>query len=373
MEILIITQDFPPEKGGIQTYVAELAVRFIAKGHAVHVICPGSRTDAPPLPGLKGLCRIPIHSSWLFLPLIWELPRYLRDNPGITHILFAQWQPAVLFPGLFKLKDARIRTYCLVHGRELLTSVLGPLAPLLMQRVFARVTAAIPNSQAVLDILKAKAKPRCRIKVVHPGVDPGRYRPMDASHLRARYGLGNAPIVLCITRMVARKNLEALISAMPAITREIPDTRLLLGGGGPQKPALEALVRELSLEGTVKFLGRIPDEEIVPHFCLADIFAMPSLSHGRDIEGFGIVFLEAGACEVPVLGSTSGGIPDAVVEGVTGRLVDPKDVDAIAKVLVAMLKDPAGSKAMGIAARKHILSNRTWENTAEEILAVMEA
>ena len=218
MEILIITQDFPPEKGGIQTYVAELTRWFIAKGHAVHVICPRSRKEEAPVAGLKGLQRIRIHSSWLFLPLLWKLPRYLRDNPGISHILSAQWQVAIAFPGLLRPGKSGIRTFCLVHGREILTSVLGPIAPFLMKRVFSRITAAFPNSRAVRSLLEARVAPGCRLDVIHPGVDGVRFRPMDASPLRARYALGDSPVILCITRMVARKNLEALVSAMPAIS-----------------------------------------------------------------------------------------------------------------------------------------------------------
>src|SRR4051812_17617867 len=140
MDILLITQDFPPEHGGIQTYVLELARGFLAKGHTVRVICPGGKRDANPLPGLKDLVRLPVPSSLLFFPLLAYLPGYLRRNPSVGHVLYAQWQvaaAAALIPGLRKHKS-----FCLVHGRELLISMFGPMRHILMWRAFARLDAA---------------------------------------------------------------------------------------------------------------------------------------------------------------------------------------------------------------------------------------
>src|SRR6185436_5411084 len=179
--------------GGIQTYVLELARQFLAKGHTVRVICPGRPSDPNPLPGLADLRRIAVHSSWLFLPLRFILPRYLRAHPGITHVLYAQWQAALAHP-----RGGKPRSYALVHGRELFTSVLGPLAAPLRRRVFARLTGAFPNSREVQRILVAGSSPACPLKLVHPGVDPARFRRADAAFLRARYGLGAAPIVACV-------------------------------------------------------------------------------------------------------------------------------------------------------------------------------
>lgn len=378
MDILIVTQDFPPERGGIQTYVLELARAFLARGHKVRVICPGRESDPDPLlhggRGLADLVRLPIHSSWLFLRLLTYLPRYLKRNPSVEAVLYAQWQPALaelLLPG----SRRKHRSYCLVHGRELLTSVLGPLAPPLMRLAFGRMRAAFPNSAEVLRMTRTRAAPACPLHLVHPGVDPEHFRPVDAGFLRDRYGFdGNGtrtPIVYCITRMVARKNLLTLVEAMPGVRAEVPGAVLLLAGDGPEKASLVNRAQALGLGEGVRFLGRIADAEMVAHYCLADVFALPSMSLPRDIEGFGIVFLEAGACEVPVVGSLAGGIPDAVEAGVTGLLVPPEDGQKLKDALVELLKNRARAREMGQCARIRIEKGFTWAHAADRILAFM--
>jgi phosphatidyl-myo-inositol dimannoside synthase len=376
MDILIVTQDFPPERGGIQTYVLELARAFLNHGHRVRVICPGKKSSPNPLPALTEIVRIPIHSSWLFLALLGFLPRYLRRNPSVTCILYAQWPSALAEWTMLKSRK-RHRSYSLVHGRELLTSVLGPLAPFFMRKAFGQLQAAFPNSQAVLDLTILHAKPSCALHLVHPGVDPAYFHPVNADFLRARYGLGmsagsnSVPVILCITRMVARKNLRRLIQALPDIRALVPGTVLLLGGNGPERPDLENLVRELGIQGEVRFLGRIADSEMVAHYCLADVFALPSLSFPKDIEGFGIVFLEAGACEVAVLGSLSGGIPDAVVDGQTGVLVPAENLKQLKEALIHMLQNPENRQLMGKRARMRIEAEFTWDHISARMLAFM--
>lgn len=370
MDILIVTQDFAPEKGGIQTYVIELAKSFLANGHTVRVICPGRKDEVNPLPGLAELVRISVHSSWLFLPLLTYLPRYLKRHPTVTRVLYAQWQGALaeLFMSTSKKQH---RSYALVHGRELLTSVLGPLAHFLMPKVFARMDAAFPNSAEVMRLTRALARPACPLHLAHPGVDPEQFHPMDANFLRQRYGLESKKILLCITRMVARKNLKRLIEVMPLVLSEVPDVVLLLGGNGPEREALQTQTRDLGLQNQVRFLGRILDEELVAHFNLADVFTLPSFSSPKDIEGFGIVFLEAGACEVAAVGSLSGGIPDAVEDGVTGLLVPPEDLIKLKNALLSLLKNPTWAQTMGKNARIRIEKGFSWSHAGKRLLAFM--
>ncbi len=374
MDILIVSQDFPPERGGIQTLVLELARAFLAHGHKVRVICPGTKSDPNPLPNLTDLVRIPVHSSWLFLPLLVLLPRYLRHNPTITTILYAQW-PASLSEAWLPKSRKQHRSYCMVMGRELLTSVLGPLAPFLMRRAFGNMAAVFPISAEVLRMTKIRAPAGTPLYLVHPGVDPTYFKPVDANFLRERYALNTtAPrplVILTLTRLVARKNVRRLIEAMPGVKSAVPEALLMIGGSGPEKPDLENRVQELGLEKTIRFLGRIADSEIVAHYCLADIFALPSLSTQKDIEGFGIVFLEAGACEVAVVGSLSGGIPDAIEEGVTGLLVPAEDTQKLQAALIELLKNRARAMAMGKQARIRIESSFTWTHISNRMLTLM--
>ncbi|MDQ3000507.1 MAG: glycosyltransferase family 4 protein [Fibrobacterota bacterium] len=371
MDILIITQDFPPERGGIQTYVLELARGFMAKGHAVRVICPGSPRDENPLPALKELVRLRSPSSLLFLPLLAFLPGYLRRNPSVTHVLYAQWQCAIAENRIPASVRKRLKTFSLVHGRELLTSVFGPAAPFLMRRTFGRLDAAFPNSNEVLRLTREKIGDARQLHLVHPGVDPELFQRKDAGFLRQRYALGNAPVIVSITRMVARKNLGRLILALPDVRAAVPGTRLVLGGTGPERESLVRLAAQLGLSDTVLFTGRIADAEMAAHYSLADVFALPSLSSRKDVEGFGIVYLEAGACEVPVVGGQAGGVPDAVAHGETGLLVDPENTEKLKQALIDLLRDRDKARTLGRNARARIQKSFTWTATSERMLHLM--
>lgn len=368
MEILIVTQDFPPERGGIQTYTLELARHFLKRGHAVRVIAPGRKDDPVPLPGLAECVRLAVPSSFLWARLLAFLPGYLRARPSIDRVLFAQWQGVV---GAAFVPKAGRREYALIHGRELLTSVFGPLGPALMRRAFARLDGAFPNSREVMRLARERTPPGCRFELSHPGVDPQAFRPADAAFLRARYGLGDAPVIASIGRMVARKNLGLLIEALPAVRAAVPGTRLLLGGTGPERDGLVAKARALGLSDAVLFPGRIDDAEMPAHYSLASVFALPSLSAAKDVEGFGIVYLEAGACGAPVVGGRAGGVPDVVADGETGLLIDPRSRAELERALIGLLRDPERAKAMGRRSRERILAEFTWDLCGDRILAAM--
>jgi len=380
-----VTQDFPPERGGIQTFMFELAKALLTQGHSVRVICPGEKTDPDPfssLPknaehgnigrvGRSELVRLRIHSSWLFLRLITYLPSYLKKNPAIEVVLYAQWQCALgeLF---IPQHQKRHRSYSMIMGRELLTSVLGPLAPFFRRRAFQKLQGAFPISAEIFRLTRKMAPHTLPLQLLHPGVDPTFFKPVDAGFLRDRYHLENAPVIYSITRMVARKNLQRLIEAMPQILKSVPNAKLVLAGSGPEKQNLENLVSTLALENSVQFLGSIKDDERVAHYCMANVFALPSMSLPRDIEGFGIVFLEAGACEVAVVGSLAGGIPDAVEANVGGLLVPPDATEKIADAIIQLLQNPARAKDMGERARARIEQNFTWKHIAEKLALLVK-
>jgi phosphatidylinositol alpha-1,6-mannosyltransferase len=368
MDILLVTQDFPPEQGGIQTYMLELARRFAARGHSVRVLCPGEPGAPAPVAGLKEITRLRVPSSFLWTRLLTYLPGYLRARPAVDRVLYAQWQCAI---GAAAVPRGTRREFAVVHGRELLTSVFGPLGTSLMRRAFARLDGAFPNSNEVARLTRLHAKPRCALDVVHPGVDPAAFHPVDAGFLRARYGFGDAPVIVSLGRMVARKNLRLLLEALPAVRRAVPGARLLLGGTGPEREALMARARALALGEAALFPGRIADSEMAAHYSLADAFALPSYASGKDVEGFGIVYLEAGACEVPVIGGRAGGVPDAVADGETGLLIDPQSREELEKALIALLTDRARGKEMGKRARRRVLERFTWESCADAMLARM--
>ncbi len=372
--ILIVTQDFPPVTGGIQTYLFELARHFVRRGHRVTVVCPGRPDEPSPLPGAR-VIRIRVHSSWLFLPLLFRLPGILRRGE-YTHVLYAQWQ-AVLSESLVPRSRRRHKALCLVHGRETLRSIFGPLHGVLCRLAFRRVDVGIPTSRAVLELTHRAGRPACPLRLVHPAVDPELFRPADPAPLRELFGIpADAPVILGLSRMVPRKNMHGMLRAFPAVLREFPEARLVLAGDGPQRPELERLAGELGISERVIFPGIIRQEPFIREhgasiYSLADVFVMPCLASPRDVEGFGIVYLEAGACEVPVIGSRVGGIPDAVAEGETGLLVDPARPGELADALLDVLRRPDRGRSLGVAARRRIVRELTWERTGDAVLELM--
>lgn len=370
----MVTQDFFPGTGGIQAYMLELARHFLKRGHRVSVVCPGDANTPSPFAADADVdvIRLKIHSSWLFLPLLFRLRGILRrTRPDV--VVYAQWQGTL--PGLLLPRAARRhRSLCLAHGRELLTSVLWPFHGPLCRAAFRRADVAIPVSSAIEAMLRRIGRPAGRVAVVHPGVDATLFRPADATSraaARGRYNLGDAPVILSIARMVPRKGFDLLIRAMARVLAQKPEARLVLGGEGPEEPGLRALVRQLNMEHAVLFIGRIPAGELVAHYGMADVFAMPSRQGPRDVEGFGIVLVEAGACGVPAVATRTGGIVDAVADGDTGLLVAQEDEAALAAALLRLLNDPAEAARMGARARERILAGLTWEATGDRFLDLM--
>jgi phosphatidylinositol alpha-1,6-mannosyltransferase len=377
--ILIVTQDFPPVTGGIQTYLFELARHFLKRGHRVTVVCPGRHDTPSPLPPEARVIRVRVHSSWLFLPLLFRLPGILRRG-GYTHVLYAQWQ-AALSESLVPRARRRHRSLCLVHGRETLRSIFGPFHGFLCRLAFRRVDVGIPNSRAVMELTRRAGRPACPLRLVHPAVDPELFRPAPpetVASLRALYGIpAGAPVILALSRMVPRKNMDGVLRAFPAVLRALPDARLVLAGEGPQRDALGRMAVELGVADRVIFPGVIRQEPFIREhgasiYSLADVFVMPCHGSEDDVEGFGIVYLEAGACEVPVVGSRVGGIPDAVAEGETGLLIDPARAGELEAALLDVLRRPDRGRSLGVAARARILRALTWEKTGDAVLGLMD-
>lgn len=368
MRLLLVTQDYPPDRGGIQTYCAELARALSARGHAVHVVCPAVG-ERPGSGGAVDVTRLRFPGSWLFLP--WALrARTLIARHAATHVLYAQWQLATLAP------DLGVPTGCLVHGRELLTSVLDPATATLLPRVFSRFAAAFPVSRHVETLLNARARMvASKVHRVAPGVDVERFAPRDPatrSALRARRGLGPEHVVLLgVGRLAARKRYDRVVACLPKLVAGQPNLRLVLAGSGPCQAALREQARALGVGAHVTFLGGVADAEVADVYALGDVFVLPSRGGVRDVEGFGIVFLEAAACGVPAIASRSGGIEDAVQDRISGLLVD--DEVELMQALERLCGDAELRLRLGREGRARVVRELTWEHTASGIEAGFNA
>ena len=210
--------------------------------------------------------------------------------------------------------------------------------------------------------------PKAALEHLPPGVDTERFRPDPASRseMRARYGLGERPTVVCLSRLVPRKGQDMLIRALPAIRRRVDGAALVIAGGGPYSDTLRGLAEQSGVTEHVLFTGGVPSAELPAYHAMADVFAMPCRTRGAglDVEGLGIVFLEASATGVPVVAGSSGGAPETVQHNKTGLVVDGRSVEQIADAVSELLADPARAAAMGAAGRQWITTQWRWDDLA---------
>jgi phosphatidylinositol alpha-1,6-mannosyltransferase len=208
-----------------------------------------------------------------------------------------------------------------------------------------------------------------RVHVVHPGTDPDRFRPNPTAALsmRRRLKIGDRSMILTVGRLVPRKGVDMLLAALAVVATRHPDIVLVVAGEGPDRERLESEARRLGLEDRVLFLGPVPEEELPDLYAAADLFVLPAREDGDEVEGFGIVFCEAAATGLAVVGGDSAGVADAVRHGETGILVPPSDPRAIAGAIMELLEDDDRRRSMGAAGRRAVMAHYHWERAAEEV------
>lgn len=213
-----------------------------------------------------------------------------------------------------------------------------------------------------------------RMTQLPPGVDEKTFHPdSGGSRVRAGLGLSDRPVVVCVSRLVPRKGQDTLILAMPAILAQVPDAVLLIVGGGPYAEQLKRLAAQTGVAESVRFTGPVPWEELPAHYGAGDVFAMPCRTRrgGLDVEGLGIVFLEASATGLPVVAGDSGGAPDAVLDGETGWVVRGDSVEESADRIVTLLRDPELRQRMGERGRAWVEEKWRWDLLAERLRALL--
>jgi phosphatidylinositol alpha-1,6-mannosyltransferase len=360
---LVVTNDFPPRQGGIQTFVAALLAR--RPPDSVVVLAsdsPGSTEYDAALP--YPVVRRP---TGMLLPTrdTAHAAVDLARRHGCDSAFFGAAAPlGVLAPAL---RAAGVgHQVGATHGHETGWVAL-PGSRQLLQRIAGNLDVLTYISEYTRGRLEPALGGRTRLAQLSPGVDVERFTPdADGAAVRRRYGLGTAPVVVCVSRLVARKGQDVLVAGWPQVLARYPDARLLLVGGGPAEKSLRRAVARLGLERSVVLTGPVATEELPAYYAAGDVFAMPCRTRrgGLDVEGLGMVFLEAAACGRPVVAGTSGGAPEAVQEGVTGHVVDPRSPDAVAARIAGLLADPARARAMGKAGRAWVEQRWSWTTIA---------
>ncbi|MGH4014923.1 MAG: glycosyltransferase family 4 protein [Pseudonocardiaceae bacterium] len=364
---LLVSNDFPPRLGGIQAYLHELALALPAGELAVY---------APDWPGAAAFdAQLPFpvvrYPGALMLPT----PPVLRRAVGLLRELrcetvwFGAAAPLALLGPALRRAGARW-VVASSHGHEVGWSMLPP-GRMALRRIGTDADVVTVVSHYTRRRVSAAFGPQAGLELLPPGVDGETFHPDPGARaeIRRRHRLGSAPVVLCVSRLVARKGQDVLVRALPAIRGQVPGALLMLVGGGPRRAALRRLAQSCGVADAVLCTGSVPGAALPAYYAAGDVFAMPCRNRGKglDVEGLGLVFLEAAATGLPVIAGDSGGARETVRPGETGHLVDGRDVAAVAQAIATLLADPDQALAMGLRGRRWMQQDWTWPCRAERL------
>lgn len=372
---LVVTNDFPPRAGGIQAFVHGLVTR--QPPGSIVVYAPMWKRAAE----FDAEQDFPVvrHPRSLMLPEpgVLKRAREIAKSEGCDRVLFGAAAPlGLLAPAL--RQSGMHRAVAITHGHEA-GWAQTPGARSLLRRIGSGVDTMTYLGAYTYGRISAALTPEAaaRMRQLVPGVDDDLFNPRNrdrGDEVRRQRGLGGRPVVVCVSRLMPRKGQDTLIRALPLIKDTVPDAALLIVGGGPYRKRLERLVREEELERDVVITGGVPWSEVPAHFAAGDVFAMPCRTRngGIDVEGLGIVYLEAGATGLPVVAGDSGGAPDAVRPGVTGWVAPGRSIEIVARRVADLLADPELAREMGAAGRRWVEQKWRWPLIARRLTALLD-
>lgn len=369
---LIVTNDFPPRQGGIQSFVHQMALSQPEGSVAVYASdYDGSAAydAAQPFPVVR-------HGSGLLLPTPMAR-RHVVATLGAhdcTAVWFGACAPLGLLAPALRAAGAQ-RIVATTHGHEVGWAML-PFGRQALRRIGSTCDVVTYLGDYTLRRLRGAFGRHAVLRKLTPGVDIEMFAPqVDGSAVRARHGLTGRPVIVCVSRLVARKGQDTLVRALPAVRAAVPDAALLIVGAGPYREEVVASAQRAGVSPHVVLTGGVPYAELPAHYAAGDVFAMPCRTRraGMDVEGLGMVYLEASATGLPVLAGASGGAPDAVREGETGYVVDGRDEDAVARRLITLLRDADLRARMGAAGRAWVERDWRWDVVAARLTHMLQS
>lgn len=375
-KILLVTNDLGPRAGGIESFVLSLVER-VPKGCLI--IYTSTQKGSAPFDAqlLERFGAVVIR----------DRAKILLPTPRVNHRavkILKQYQIKTVWFGAaapLALMARQLRTsgatniVALSHGHEIWWAKI-PVLKQLLRKIIKDVDHLGYLGQFTKgEIVKASNQIDKFVQIA-PGIDTDHFMPKSArADLIAKYRLEDRRVIVSVGRLVHRKGQDKLIESLPKILQSFPDAVLLLVGEGPIKQMLKNTAKQLGVTNQVIFAGRVQHIDLPDYICLGEVFAMPVRSRfaGLEVEGLGIVYLEASACALPVIVGNSGGATDAVIDGVTGLLVNGSDTDQIADAVCKLLTDQSRAKAMGLAGRGWVIENwqiNTWSEKFNKLLLV---
>lgn len=372
---LIVTNDFPPRPGGIQAFVHSMALRLDPGRVVVYASTwrDGSEVAAfdaeQPFPVVRDRTTMLLPT-----PRVTRRAAALLREHGCTSVWFGAAAPLGLMAPALRRAGAR-RLVATTHGHEAGWAQL-PASRALLRRIGEGTDTITYLGEYTRSRIARALTPQAAARMVQlpPGVDEKVFHPASGgAAVRAQLGLTDRPVVVCVSRLVPRKGQDTLIEAMPRILADQPEAVLLVVGGGPYEDDLRRLAVRTGVAESVRFTGAVPWEELPAHFGAGDVFAMPCRTRrgGLDVEGLGIVYLEASATGLPVVAGDSGGAPDAVLDGETGWVVRGGEPAEAAERILALLGDAELRRRMGERGRRWVEEAWRWDLLAERLKTLL--
>jgi phosphatidyl-myo-inositol dimannoside synthase len=371
---LVLSEHFLPGCGGTITWLCETYRRFAPGAVVVVAGDKGNTADIDrSLPFKVERLRMLMNdwdptqpaSLWRYLLMF----RHIRKSQQLhkaTQIHCMKVLPeGVVAWALWHIVGVPYLLYA--HGEEIQMRLTSRKLAWLIPILYRSATAIIANSYHTGQLLADIGVCSERIHVIHPGVDVTAFQTNEEARraIRQRHNLGEDFTLLTLGRLQRRKGQDMVIKALPLVKEKFPNVKYLIVGTGEEYESLQQLAKGNGVSENVLFVGSVADDERAGYYAACDVFLMPNRQIGTDVEGFGIVFLEAGAAGKPVIGGRSGGTGEAIQDGVTGIRVDGENVEAIAAAVIDLLADPPKARVMGERGRQRVEAAFTWESIFE--------
>jgi len=370
VRILFITDKFVPERGGSQIIFGQLYAHL--PEHEVTVVTrewPGHQECDALYP--HRVIRLPYAPiPKLRSPLLWKDLARMADqllSTGKYDQLHCGQTVETAPAGAWLARKHHLPMVVHTFAEDVTTYLKHAFYGPLMRRGLRGASVVTSISEFTVEHLCRIGVPRDRVTLLHPGVVVEDWAPRgQTERIHRELEIESRKVILTISRLIPRKGQDTMLRALPTVLAQVPDAVYVIVGGGPEEVRLRALAKELNVERSVRFVGSIPNADTVDYYHACDVFAMPNreMPNG-DIEGFGLVFLEAGVCGKPVIGGRSGGAVDAIAHGESGYLVNPLDPTELAARLIELLADPAHARAIGAAGRQRVLNSFTWAHSGQ--------
>lgn len=373
MRVLVVSNDLPPRIGGIQYYVDQLCRGMVAAGDEVTLY--GSSYEGDEAWDAEAPFRVVRERTSVLLPT----PRVRRRVHELirTHrpdvVLFGAAFPlALMGPAITRKTGVPYVTFS--HGLEV-SAARTPGGKLLLRHIGSKAAAITPLSHWCAGILEPAFGTGPIYELMPPAIDHGAYNTdVSGAEVREKLGLGDDPVIVCVSRVVKRKGQDTLVDILPELRKRVPGVRLVIVGDGSFMPKLRQLVAESGVADAVTITGKVSDADLPGHFAAADVFAMPCRERkgGLEVEAFGIVFIQAEAVGVPVIAGNIGGVPDSLIDGETGHLVDSSDPRSVLDGLVDLFSDDERRRKMGAAGAEFVANGYTWDLRTAELRSLLE-